>query len=120
MLVAGAIGVVVAVTAGGLALGATVAATHRAAAAADLAALAAAVTLRDTGAPPAACSIAARVAAHNGATLLACVADAQDAVTVTCAVPTHLGAPGLPDAARRTARAGPDAASLDSQAHRWG
>lgn len=62
---------------------------HRAAAAADLAALAAAPYA--ARAEPGACSHAARVAGRNGAQLADCVVAADGSVTVVCTAPTRWG-----------------------------
>jgi secretion/DNA translocation related TadE-like protein len=91
--------VVVAVTLA-LVAAATVA-RHRAQAAADLAALAAA--LRAWDGETAACARAAEMTARNGARLVACGLDGFDAV-VTVEVPAGVSRWGL---ARASARAGP-------------
>ncbi len=70
VLVVAASGAVVAVLAGALAVTATVRDVHRARAAADLAALAAAAGTADGGSVD--CASANAVAARNGATLAAC------------------------------------------------
>lgn len=80
-------------------------ARHRAEAAADLAALAAADVLLGR-APGDACGRAERVAALNGARLVAC-RPAGDGSVVVDAVVTPGGAAGALGAARATARAGP-------------
>lgn len=87
-------GLLCAVSAGLLAMGQAVAARHRAGAAADLAALAAADHALDG--PAAACVLAARVAAAQGARLARCAVTGEIA-DVTAAV----------GAARVRSRAGP-------------
>lgn len=78
-------------------------ARHRAAAAADLAALAGANQLALGSADP--CAAAGRIAHANGATLRDCVIDGME-VEVQVRVPTTSVLPWLPDQDRR-ARAGP-------------
>ena len=81
--------------------GAATVARHRAQAAADFAALAAAVTaLEGTGA---ACTRADTIATANGARLVACRLVGLDAVVTVVVAP----AGGLPGAAQASARAGP-------------
>lgn len=82
---------------------AVVASRHRAQAAADLAALAAAGAL--TSGYATACEAAADLAAEMGAHVQDCVVDGWDA-TVTVGSPTWLGGFGLRDV-RAVARAGP-------------
>jgi len=102
VLTVGAIGVTVLLLCGALALVSAASASHRARAAADLAALAAADALvHGGGADP--CAVAGGVAADNHASLMEC-AVAGD--TVTVAVVTAPSWPGL-GAARARARAGP-------------
>ncbi|WP_053207827.1 Rv3654c family TadE-like protein [Jiangella muralis] len=78
-------------------------ARHRAAAAADLAALAGANQLALGSADP--CAVAGRIADANGATLRDCVIDGME-VEVQVRVPTTSALPWLPGQDRR-ARAGP-------------
>jgi secretion/DNA translocation related TadE-like protein len=85
-------------------VGAAVVARHRAASAADLAALAAGGQVV-TG-NPAPCTTAADVAAANGAELTACTVDGAAVVEVAVRVPVRLGGLGVRWAAAR-ARAGP-------------
>ncbi|GGB26664.1 hypothetical protein GCM10011492_16150 [Flexivirga endophytica] len=103
VLVVMAIGVVLLCLTGALTLLSAVHASHRARAAADLAALAGAQVLvsADTRAP---CDVAAAVAARNGGSLVGC-AVAGDDITVRVATPASW--PGL-GSARARARAGPD------------
>lgn len=84
-------------------LGAVAVARHRAGAAADLAALAAAGHLLEGAGP--ACSAASRVAGAQGASVLSCSLDGE-AVTVVAEV-RPAGSLGRFGAARSTARAGP-------------
>jgi len=95
----------VVLAAGGLgtALEISAVARHRAAAAADLAALAAAGALRD-GDAATACARAARVAVGGGAVLRQCDAGGTDALVV---VTVRLALPGAGEA-RAAARAGPE------------
>lgn len=85
-------------------VGAAVVARHRATSAADLTALA--VAGRAVLADPAACSVGEEVAAANGAGLTACTVDAGAVVTVEVTVPVRLGPLGV-STARAHARAGP-------------
>ena len=98
-----AVGLVVIVVAQAFAMiGSATVAQHRAQTAADLAALAAAMTVLDGEA--AACARAAEVSTRNGASLVACHLDGFDVI-----VTVEVAAAGLPlaGAARRSARAGP-------------
>ena len=104
VLVLGLVAALLAVTVGGLVLASVVVASHRARLAADLAALAAAVPLRDGVAVGDACAAARRVAASNGAGLIDCAADGL-MVDVTVVVT----ATAWPEPARARARAGPAA-----------
>lgn len=81
----------------------TTVAASRAATAADLAALAAADTVRElrTGDP---CSVAGEVAVRNGAALTACLVSAGDR---SVQVETEVSVPLLPFPATGLARAGP-------------
>lgn len=100
---AGVIAAVLAVMAVGVNLGAAASSRHRAEAAADLAALAAASHAGDT--EPAACAYAARVVDGMAARLVSCrLAGWEAAVEVEVAPPLSLGRWGV---ARGRARAGP-------------
>jgi secretion/DNA translocation related TadE-like protein len=102
MLAPVTVGLLLAAALGGY--GQAVLARHRAEAAADLAALAAAA-LWDAG-QPGACPAALRVAGANGGRLLACRAAADGTVRVTVAVP--IGGPAAAwGPAQVSARAGP-------------
>lgn len=107
VVAAGLIGVMVLVLLAGLALTSTALAAHRARAAADLAALSAAIRVQQGAGPLDACSAAASIASRNAATLSGCtVSDAGVATTQTrCLV--HLTLPGLGRVATAKARAGP-------------
>lgn len=110
VLVAGAVAAVVLVLAGALTVVSAVLGAHRARAAADLAALAAAVPLASGGVAD--CGAAAQVAVANGAALTGCAADgAGVTVRVAVALPVGGGAAwwGLPASTEARARAGPDA-----------
>lgn len=91
-------------------VGGAVVARHRASAAADLAALAAAG--RAVLADPAACATAARIARTNGAELEGCVLRPEAIVDVRVRVPVRLGPLGS-FAAHARARAGPAPAAAD-------
>jgi secretion/DNA translocation related TadE-like protein len=97
------ISVITAVLLVGLHLGSAVLARHRAEAAADLAALAAAAVAVEG--VDAACRRAAQVASGGGGTVTSCLLDRWDAV-VEVDVPIPIGVPGL-DRATGRARAGP-------------
>lgn len=102
---AGAVAMLLVVTLAAAQLGAVVIATHRARAAADLAALSAAgVAVAGTGEP---CVVAAEVARANGAMLRACESAADLSVRVSAQAPLVVRLPGLPEAASARARAGP-------------
>ena len=95
--------VLLAITAGGVYVGSAVIARHRAQAAADLAALAAAVNLADgTGA---ACTKASALARAMRTAVTQCVVEDLD-VIVTVDAPLLFGRMGV-GPARATARAGP-------------
>jgi secretion/DNA translocation related TadE-like protein len=96
--------VVLAITIGGVYIGSAVIARHRAQAAADLAALAAAVHLADGA--DAACMQASTVAKAMRAGITQCTVDKLD-VVVTVDVKAVLGRLGV-GPARAFARAGPD------------
>ncbi|MGH3564381.1 MAG: Rv3654c family TadE-like protein [Mycobacterium sp.] len=107
MLAAAMVAVLLGVTAGGICLGSAVVGRHRAQAAADLAAVAAAAAL-PAGAGVA-CARAALVARRMGAGHLDCRVDGLD-VVVTVEVPVALSGLGVgwgPGSARAMARAGP-------------
>ena len=103
VLVLGGIGVVVAVLLGAVALLAAVNASHHARAAADMAALAGAMTLVDPSDPREPCAVAAEFARQNQAILDRCATSA-DGVTVEVRVSSGWSAIGP---ARARARAGP-------------
>src|SRR5262245_41304465 len=77
-------------------------AQHRAAAAADLAALSGAQAIQSNGDP---CATARRIAGKQGASLEACAVNGQE-VLVVAGVRAELGSLGRP-VVRSTARAGP-------------
>lgn len=103
MIAATAIAVLFAVAAGGIGLGAAVAARHRAQAAADLAALAAAALLPEGAVT--ACGRAAALAERLMVRQTSCRIDGLD-VVVTVAAPVGVAA-GVLGPARAAARAGP-------------
>lgn len=96
-------------------VGGAVVARHRASAAADLAALAAAG--RAVLADPAACATADRIARANGADLEGCVVRPETVVEVRVRVPVRLGPLGA-FAAHARARAGPAPAADDGRSDR--
>ena len=99
----GAIALTILVTGAALSVGSAISTRHRAAAAADEAALA--VAAAAIQGPPAACAIGARIAAANGARLTRCrLADAIATVEVQAAMPGGLRRFGSASVA---ARAGP-------------
>jgi secretion/DNA translocation related TadE-like protein len=104
ILAVAAIAVVVVLLTGALAVASAVHASHRARAAADLAALAAATRWQAGALPGEACSQASAVAVANGAELMACGPVADGSVTVEARVAARWPAVG---AARVKARAGP-------------
>jgi len=106
VLTVAAIGAVVVVLAGVLVVAATVRDVHRARAAADLAALAAAATLASGGAVD--CGVGASVAAANGGVLSQCASRADGSVMVTVDVERRwpVGWARLPAQASARARAG--------------
>ncbi|MDQ6714500.1 MAG: pilus assembly protein TadE [Actinomycetota bacterium] len=103
VLVIAAVAVILLVSAGALSLVAAVAASHRAHAAADLAALAGAQVLVDGGGSGRACAAAARVSRRNGAAVVSCLTGPDLTMVLLVTVPS---APGLAPAQAR-ARAGP-------------
>jgi secretion/DNA translocation related TadE-like protein len=108
VLVVAAVALVVVVLVGGLALGSAVVATHRARAAADLAALAAAQAVQQGMAPTAACASAASVTSRNGARPAGCTVGGDGSVTCRATVVPSLVLPGSPQrTTTATARAGP-------------
>lgn len=94
---------------GGLVVTGAVRAGHRAKAAADLAALAAASALQQGAPAGSACSRGRGIAAANGADLRSCAAASDGSVEVAVTVPLPLDLPGLvvPEGATARARAGP-------------
>lgn len=82
VVVVAAVGVALLLLMGGLALGSAVVATHRARAAADLGALAAAQAVQRGVDPAAACSLGASVTGRNSARPAGCVVLADGSVTV--------------------------------------
>jgi secretion/DNA translocation related TadE-like protein len=100
----GVIASVLILTVSGLLLASAVLASHRARAAADLAALAGATVLMQGGTEPAACGSAARVAALNHGWLEHCMASGLE---VRLSVDVLAGMKGVGVASARS-RAGPD------------
>ncbi|MCV7422330.1 flp pilus-assembly TadE/G-like family protein [Mycobacterium yunnanensis] len=103
MVAAAMMSVLMALTVGGALVGSAVIARHRAQAAADLAALAAAGRL--VSGPQVACASAQSLAAVMSATVAACAVEELD-VVVTTEVAVRLGRWGV-HVARASARAGP-------------
>ena len=103
-----AIGVLLLVLVGGLGLASAVVAGHRARAAADLAALAAAGAIQSGAGDGQACGRAATVAGANAAQATRCVVQADGSVAVEATAAVGLVLPGIGGPrARATARAGP-------------
>jgi secretion/DNA translocation related TadE-like protein len=108
VLVVAAIGVALILLAGGLALASAVVATHRARAAADLGALAAAQAVQHGSAPTAACAVGASVTVSNGARPAGCLVAADGSVTAGATTTASLGLLGaVSRTTTATARAGP-------------
>lgn len=107
VLVAAAVAVLGSVLVAALALGSAMVASHRARAAADLAALAGAGRLLDGAGTPQACAAARSLARANGAVLLGCTPAAGGSLVVVVGVEPGIG--GLGNAVAR-ARAGPPGA----------
>ena len=108
MLVLAACGVLLVVLVAGLALGSAVVATHRARAAADLAALAAAQALQTGVYPSEASASGASVALRNGAESADCVVADDGSVTCRAMARPSFILPGtLGRTTTATARAGP-------------
>lgn len=105
MLAVAALGIVVVLSVAGLQLGAAASAAHRARAAADLSALAAATALQVGDPTP--CARASDLARRNDAELLECVLGAAESVRVRVSTTAALSWPGVPDRAVAAARAGP-------------
>lgn len=103
-----AAGLVLVVLVAGLALGSAVVATHRARAAADLAALAAAQAIQQGAGPAAACGAGAAIATDNRARPAGCTVAADGSVTYRATVHPTFVLPGTgADTTTATARAGP-------------
>jgi secretion/DNA translocation related TadE-like protein len=100
-------GLTVVVMYGGLALASAVTAAHRARAAADLGALAAATSYQRGLGPLSACGVASRVVARNGARQQHCSVAGDGSVTITARCATALAFPGVARDGVAGARAGP-------------
>ena len=105
IMVVAALGVLLTVGIGGLALVSAVVASHRAHAAADLAALSGAAVLVRGDGPAAACIRADAVARANGATPVSCRAGSDQSIELMVSV--RAGSMSVGTATAR-ARAGPD------------
>lgn len=93
---------------GGLALTSAVVATHRARAAADLGALAAAQALQAGAGPREACAVGASVVGRNGARASRCLVADDGSVTASATTTAGFGLPGMPvGRTTASARAGP-------------
>ncbi len=103
MIMLGVIGAVLVLTISGLLLASAVLASHRARAAADLAALAAAGVLMQGGPTEAACAVGARVAVVNHARVQQCTSTATE-VRLSVAVTSGIQGVGV---ATARSRAGP-------------
>lgn len=105
---AGVVAAALLVLCGGMCLAAAAVAAHRARAAADLGALAAALVLQGGGSAGEACTRGARVAALNAAHSRHCRAASDGTVVLVTSSPVALSLPGLGRVdARGQARAGP-------------
>lgn len=108
VVLTGAVGAALLLLCAGLCLGSAVLAAHRARAAADLGALAAAVVLQRGSTSAEACAEAAAVARRNAARPTACRTDVAGRVELATSSPVALRLFGLPALdARGLARAGP-------------
>ena len=101
------VGVLLVLCLGGAAVGSAVVAMHRARAAADLGALAAAGSLAQGSPPGDACAAGLRLVRANAASLSECDPAEDGSVTVTTTVPAGLPFPGVGWTARAAGRAGP-------------
>ncbi|WP_328703548.1 Rv3654c family TadE-like protein [Actinomyces sp. zg328] len=109
VLMAGVIGVILAITLGLSGLMRAEGAAGRARTAADMAALAGATALNSIVAPGDPCAAAQRLASANGATLDSCRVEGEDVIVGVSVDVTVLG---VPRQARAHARAGPVDATL--------
>jgi secretion/DNA translocation related TadE-like protein len=108
VVVVAAIGVALILLMGGLALASAVIATHRARAAADLGALAAAQAIQRGVDPSVACAVGGSVTVRNGARPAGCVVAADGSVTARATTTASLGLLGAGSrTTTATARAGP-------------
>ena len=108
VVVVGGVGVALVLLVGGLALSSAVVATHRARAAADLGALAAAQALQAGADPRAACAAGASVTRRNGARPKRCFVAGDGSVTVSVMAAPVFALAGLESGTTTaTARAGP-------------
>ena len=108
VLVVAAAGLFLVVYVAGLALASAVVATHRARAAADLAALAGAQAIQAGAGHQAACAAAVRVTERNGARSTGCSAGEDGVVSCRATTSPAFTLPGLPrQTTTATARAGP-------------
>lgn len=108
VLALAAVGALLLLLMGGLAVASAVHAGHRARAGADLAVLATAAVLQQGATEGDACSRGRVIAAANGAQIRSCAAGADGSVTVEVTAPMSLALPGMPlGPAVARARAGP-------------
>ena len=108
VVVVAAIGAALILLVGGLALSSAVIATHRARAAADLGALAAAQAIQRGVDPRTACAVGASVTARNGARPSGCIVAGDGSVTTGATTRASFGLPGAGEGTTTaTARAGP-------------
>lgn len=108
VLVVAALGVLLTVLVAGVALSSAVAATHRARAGADLAALAAARQIQQGSDPTTACAVGRVVAAANGVSASGCLVAGDGSVTYRATTVASFRLPGVGrDSTTATARAGP-------------
>lgn len=109
VLVLGGLGVVTALTAAALQVGAAAGEAHRARAAADLSALAGAAAVQTGAGDP--CGQAAVVAQRNGARVSSCALVGDERVLVRVSTTVATTWPGVPNRATASALAGPAGAA---------
>ena len=114
VLTTAAIGVLLVLSVAATQLGAVASAAHRARAAADLSALAAATDLSEGGAAP--CTVALELARRNSARLVLCRLEAGESVRVRVVTDVSRAWAGLPATAGAEARAGPAAPGFAGRA----
>ena len=106
-MVVAVIGVLLALSAGALVLAGAVRASHQARLGADLAAIAGAQELRDSGSPASACARAAQLAAANRTTVQSCSVHGMDLSVTVAARSSTWPQPALARASAGPVRARP-------------